>query len=158
MDREGLIETSIGDLREEDLPEVAAIELASSPTPWTEGLFFNELRRPRSLAKAARTEGRVIGYVFANWVLDEGNILSFAVHPEFRRKGVGSTLVKEILEALLAEGCAAVYLEVRASNIAAQRLYERMGFRTFGIRKGYYRSPDEDGLIMGCTLRHVRGE
>ena len=146
---EGLI---IRELLEHDLPEVVGIENISFTTPWSEILFFNEIYKQRSIARVALIDKRVIGYICANYVADEGHILNLAVHPDFRRKGIAKTLVENILEELKETDCRFLYLEVRASNNAARELYEGFGFSVVGTRKKYYNKPEEDAVIMSLRL------
>ncbi|MDA8434168.1 MAG: ribosomal protein S18-alanine N-acetyltransferase, partial [Nitrospiraceae bacterium] len=109
-------------------------------------------KNPRSIMRAARSGERIIGYVCVSRILDEGHFLDLAVHPEFRRHGVGAALVSHAVARLADEGCKFVYLEVRASNEAAARLYEKFGFERIGLRKNYYTSPGEDGVMMRLRL------
>lgn len=110
--------------------------------------FFNEIYRPSSLSKIAALGENIIGYICANYVIDEGHILNLAVHPDFRRSGVGTQLVEDLLEELKETDCRYIYLEVRLSNLEARKFYERFGFRVIGTRKNYYVSPNEDAIIM----------
>lgn len=147
---EGLI---IRQLMEHDLPAVVGIENISFTTPWSEILFFNEIYKQRSIAKVAVIEEacsvqRVVGYICANYVADEGHILNLAVHPDFRKKGIAKTLAENILKELKETDCRFLYLEVRASNNAARELYEGFGFNVVGTRKNYYTNPEENALIM----------
>lgn len=143
---------TIRTMLESDLPSVVAIERLSFSTPWSEILFFNELYKQRSIPKVAVIGDRIAGYICANHVADEGHILNLAVHPDFRGKGIAKTLVKNILEELKENACRFLYLEVRASNNAARKLYEGFGFSVAGTRKGYYTEPKEDAVIMSVRL------
>lgn len=152
---EGLI---IRELLEQDLPDVVGIENISFTTPWSEILFFNEIYKQRSIAKVAIMEEagsaqRVVGYICADYVADEGHILNLAVHPDFRKKGIAKILVKNVLEDLEKTDCRFLYLEVRASNVAAKKLYEGFGFVIVGTRKKYYNKPEEDAVIMRLAFR-----
>ncbi len=148
-----MTELTIRELRESDIPSVVEIENISFTTPWSEILFFNEIYKQRSIAKVAVIEEacsvqRVVGYICANFVADEGHILNLAVHPDFRKKGIAKTLVENILEELKETECRFLYLEVRASNNAARELYEGFGFSVVGTRKKYYNKPEEDAVVM----------
>ncbi|MDA8238819.1 MAG: ribosomal protein S18-alanine N-acetyltransferase [Nitrospiraceae bacterium] len=149
---EGLTDIVIGDMETGDLPSVLEIERASFAMPWSETSFFNELKNPRSISRAAKRDGRVTGYIFASRILDEGHILDLAVHPDFRRQGIASALVAHVIEHLREEGCRFLYLEVRESNVPAIKMYGKFGFERIGIRKKYYVSPDEDAVIMCLKL------
>lgn len=148
--RKGFI---IRQMYELDVPCIVEIERMSFSTPWSETSFYNEIYNPRSTAKVAVIEEacsmqRVVGYICANQVADEGHILNLAVHPDFRKKGIANALVKNILEDLKGNACRFLYLEVRTSNHAAKKLYEGFGFKVIGTRKGYYNEPIEDAVIM----------
>ena len=132
----------------DDLQAVLEIERSSFTTPWSETSFFNEIKNPRSIAKVVRLGGRIAGYLCASRIIDEGHILTFAVHPEFRNRGIATALIRDILEQLEGEGCRFVFLEVRASNSDARKMYEKFGFRELGVRKNYYVTPVEDGVVM----------
>ncbi len=144
----------IRDVVEEDIAEIAAIERASLPTPWSEISFFNEFKKPESSIRVAVRDGRIAGYICFSRVLDEANILTVAVRQEARRRGIASLLVADTLDQLASTGCGTVYLEVRVSNGPARELYERFGFREIGIRKRYYSDPVEDGVLMSRILGH----
>jgi ribosomal-protein-alanine acetyltransferase len=96
----------------------------------------------------AEEDGRVLGLLLASCPApDEAEILTLAVHPEHRRRGAGSAL----LRTFLAGRCGRVLLEVRSSNLPARRLYERFGFTEFARRRGYYQSPPEDAVVLRFT-------
>jgi ribosomal-protein-alanine N-acetyltransferase len=145
---EKLKDLTISVMTVDDLQAVLEIERSSFTTPWSEISFFNEIKNPRSIPKVARLGGRIAGYLCASRIIDEGHILTFAVHPEFRNRGIASALIRDILGQLKREGCRFVFLEVRASNSGARKMYEKFGFRELGVRKNYYVSPVEDGVVM----------
>ncbi|RJQ38280.1 MAG: ribosomal-protein-alanine N-acetyltransferase [Nitrospiraceae bacterium] len=145
-------EIIIRQMTKDDLSSVVEIERLSFTTPWSETLFFNELYKQRSIPKVAVIGDRIAGYICANHVADEGHILNLAVHPDFRGKGIAKILVKHILEELKDTACRFLYLEVRASNNAARKLYEGFGFNVVGTRKIYYTEPNEDAVIMMLRL------
>ncbi|HYQ48545.1 MAG TPA: ribosomal protein S18-alanine N-acetyltransferase [Thermodesulfovibrionales bacterium] len=153
MVRKTVMEFVIDEMRPEDVPEVLSIERASFTTPWSGTLFMNEIYKPLSLPKVARAGGRIVGYICANQVLDEGHILNVTVHPEHRGQGMAQEMVRHIVGLLEERSCTAIFLEVRVSNEAALRMYERAGFRMITVRKHYYTSPEEDAVIMALNLR-----
>jgi len=148
------MEILILDLRPEDVSAVLTIEKASFTTPWSEILFMNEIFKPRSLPKAAMIGEKIVGYICANYLLEEGHILNLTVHPDFRKQGIASRLVHHMLELLKKEGCLAIFLEVRISNEPALRMYQKAGFRIISARKAYYTLPVEDAVIM--SLQQAR--
>ena len=147
-----MMDILIRDLKPEDVPEVLAIEKASFTTPWSEILFMNEIFKPRSLPRAAMIDEKLVGYICANYLLDEGHILNVTVHPDFRQQGVASRLVQYMIGLLNREGCLTIFLEVRISNEAALKMYENAGFRIISARRAYYTLPIEDAVIMSLQL------
>ncbi len=138
----------IDEMKIGDLPEVVEIERASCTMPWSESLFYNEIRNPGSLSRVARKDGKVIGYICVNRIIDEGHVLNLAVHPDYRKLGIATALVKDMIGLLRQDECRFLFLEVRASNEEAKRVYEKLNFTFLGVRKNYYASPVEDAIIM----------
>ncbi|MGQ9778931.1 MAG: ribosomal protein S18-alanine N-acetyltransferase [Bacillota bacterium] len=132
-----------------DLDEVLAIENESFATPWSRASFLYELlENRRAVYLVAKEEGHVVGYVGMWAIFDEGHITNLAVHPRFRRRGIATLLLQELIHEAKRRGIAHLTLEVRRSNLGAQLLYAKHGFVTKGIRRRYYRDNDEDALIM----------
>lgn len=148
---------TIDDYQEGDLEEILAIETDSFPTPWTPGLFRSEMANPISRMVVGRSMdlGRVVGYAVFWRVVDEIHLHNIAVRRDLRRGGIASLLLAEVARKGLPEGARWVTLEVRRSNVAAQRLYERFGFSIGGVRRGYYTDTGEDALIMSADLEGV---
>jgi ribosomal-protein-alanine N-acetyltransferase len=144
----------IREMKESDIPHVVEIENISFSTPWSSHSFLREIYKPYSISMVALIGDRILGYICAEMIIDEAHILNLAVHPDFRRMGVGSLLVSRLLEEVERKGCRYIYLEVRTSNLAAKRLYERFNFKVVGVRRHYYVHPDEDALIMMLELSH----
>ena len=135
-----------------DLDQVMAIERSSFPFPWSSRFFLEELRVECARSLVVEIQGRIVGYVLF-WLLpDEIDIHNVAVHCEFRRHGIGRVLLEQVEEAGRRRKSSQVTLEVRKSNIPAQRLYESMGFVKTGLRKGYYADNGEDALAMVLPL------
>jgi len=138
-----------------DLPEVLAIERASFPNPWPESTFRGELQNTglsTPLAAVEEETGRVIGYVIYWTIVDEAQINNIAVHPGLRRRGIAEAMFREVIDGLRVRGARFISLEVRMSNAAARRLYEKFGFEPLDVRKGYYSNPEEDGLVLGLDI------
>jgi [ribosomal protein S18]-alanine N-acetyltransferase len=135
-----------------DVPEVLSLERMSFTTPWSETAFLKEIYSPYSITKVAVLEGEIAGYVCASYLFDEGHILNLAVHPDLRRRGVATVLVRKGIDELRMKGCKALFLEVRVSNHGAVQFYERFGFRSVGYRKDYYTLPKEDAVLMELGL------
>ena len=117
--------------------------------PWPSYAFRQELEGNR-LARyiVARDGERVVGYAGIWLMVDEAHITTFAVDPEYRRQGIGHAILRELLALSHRVGAVVATLEVRATNVAARRLYERYGFRPVGVRPRYYTDNGEDALIM----------
>lgn len=127
---------------------VAALEKICFSAPWSENSVASELKNPLALWLVAEEEGRVAGYIGSQTVCNETDMMNVAVHPDFRRRGVAEALVNALVDQLKAMESTCLTLEVRASNIPAISLYEKLGFSEIGRRKNYYRNPKEDALIL----------
>jgi [ribosomal protein S18]-alanine N-acetyltransferase len=129
---------------------VAALESAAfnRPVPAT-GLEM-ALERPDvfRIYVLRLPERPVAAFCACALVVDELHISTIAVAPEYRRRGVATRLMQQVLADAAAEGAGRATLEVRVSNTAARKLYERLGFSVAAVRKGYYAAPEEDGLIL----------
>jgi [ribosomal protein S18]-alanine N-acetyltransferase len=136
----------------DDLDEVMAIESASFRHPWSSRFFLEELHAPCARSILVRVGGKIVGYVLF-WLLpEEVDIHNIAVHAEYRRRGLGKALLQQVVDQARGRDSSRVILEVRVSNIPAQKLYESVGFLIKGVRKGYYSDDGEDALIMALEL------
>jgi [ribosomal protein S18]-alanine N-acetyltransferase len=137
------------DMRYEHLDGVLAIEGRSFPSPWTRSAFAGHLEHPE-FAKyiVALNKETVVGYSGLFFGGGQGQLTNLAVHPDWRRQGVGSRLLLEMIDYCLALGLEGLSLEVRTANEEAQELYEKFGFRKVGVRKGYYQETGEDAFVM----------
>lgn len=130
------------------LSQAAELEQLCFTQPWSESSLAI-LTQQNGVGIAALTDGgKLVGYCGMLTVLDEGQITNVAVHPEFRRMGIGTALLNRLLEEANALGVTQISLEVRESNSAAKALYLRHGFTVAGVRKRFYSHPTEDGLVM----------
>ena len=149
-----------------DLPQVVAIERRAFTSPWSLAMFVLELSKPSGICLAAtevptksaagdEPEGRgsgedeLVGYLVCSRYDTVWHVMNVAVDPDRRRRGIGTALIVALLERVGPE--AQVTLEVRRSNGGAQRLYERFGFRSAGVRPRYYADNGEDAVIMWRT-------
>ena len=151
MGKEGAI--TIDWMKKEDIDQVLAIERDSFSMPWSRNLFLSEFRSPlvSTLMVALADDPlsrRVIGYIVFWLVAEEMHILNLATAPEQRRQGVAKKLVLAALKRAYQQGATRAFLEVRASNDAAQRLYSNLKFTGTSVRRGYYDSPIEDAVMM----------
>lgn len=147
-----LSEISMADMKVDDLPEVLAIETKSFKTPWSEPLFRDEICKPAAVSRVAKINGKVVGYLCANVIIDEGHILNLAVHQSYRGLGIASCMINEMLDVMRKNNCRSIFLEVRISNEEARKMYEKFGFSLVGTRKNYYVLPVEDAVVMALRL------
>jgi ribosomal-protein-alanine N-acetyltransferase len=139
----------IEDMHLEDISAVQLVENASFPIPWPANAFRHELTQNKNAHYLVAKEGdHIVGYAGLWLSLDEAHITTFAVLPEYRRRKIGERMLLSIFERAERLGAEWLTLEVRASNLPAQRLYEKYGFRPAGIRRRYYSDNNEDAIIM----------
>ena len=136
------------------LPQAAELERQCFSDPWTEAQLAGELDNELlSLSAAVGEDGTVLGYAEVRVILDEGTLERIAVAPQFRRHGAAEALLRRFLDDGR-EKLAFLTLEVRAGNVPAIGLYEKLGFEVVGRRRNYYREEGEDALLMTVVLRH----
>ena len=128
--------------------QIAQLEKICFSDPWSEKSVASELDNKLAFWLVAMEEARVAGYIGSQTVMDETDMMNVAVHPDFRRQGIAEALVNTLVENLKKMGSRCLTLEVRASNVPAIALYEKLGFAEIGRRKNYYRNPREDALIL----------
>ncbi len=135
---------------DQDLDGVLEVEAETFTNPWTREMYAWELRN-RAMCHiylVRLPECRVAGFC-AFWLLfDEMHINNVAIRPAYRGRGLGTALMHHVLETTHRLGARRATLEVRASNVHARRLYDRLGFRQAGLRRNYYSHPVEDALIL----------
>jgi ribosomal-protein-alanine N-acetyltransferase len=129
-----------------------AIERTAYAYPWSERFFRQELQVECARSFLAEIDGQIVGYVLF-WLLpDEIDIHNIAVHQDFRRRGLGRSLLENVIIEARNRAASRITLEVRKSNTVAQKLYEAVGFSVNGVRKGYYSDDGEDALLMVLEL------
>jgi len=134
-----------------DLAAIERIERRAYPTPWSRSMFAGELAKPSSICLGAvdAEAGEVlVAYLIISRYADAWHVMNVAVHDDYRGNGVATQLLNELFELTADDGRRGYTLEVRVSNTAAIRLYERLGFVARGVRRGYYTDNREDALIM----------
>ncbi len=132
-----------------DLEQVVAIDQASFSLPWPPRSFQFELTdNPAARCWVAERDGKIVAMIVSWLILDELHIATIATHPDFRKQGIGKTLLNHVLKSAREEGAARAFLEVRASNRAAIEMYKRFGFMEDGRRKEYYKDNHEDAILM----------
>jgi len=131
-----------------DLSSIERIEQRSYPTPWSRSMFAGELAKPSSICLGAFDAENLAGYLIISRYVDAWHVMNVAVSPEYRRRGIATLMLDHLFELTAGDGRRGYTLEVRVSNTDAIRLYERVGFKARGIRRGYYTDNREDALIM----------
>jgi len=143
----------VDSIRVEDLEEIVAIENISFPSPWPKRIFEREIQAQNSYKRVIRFSGSVVAYIVTWTIYDEVHILNIAVHPDFRKMGLGEMLLRDCIGTSVERDLKFAILEVRTSNIGAIKLYEKIGFRTLRVRKKYYSDTGEDALVMMYELQ-----
>lgn len=145
--------TMISSLQPNDWAQAYAVETRSHAYPWSEQTFQSN-QGDRFLNLRADHDGQLAGFAICQVVLDEASLFNLAVDPDFQRRGVGRQLLVALTEQLLARDVMTLWLEVRASNLPAIRLYESLDFNQVTRRANYYPTPTghEDALLMALTL------
>jgi ribosomal-protein-alanine N-acetyltransferase len=139
----------------QDLPSILAIEKRSFPNPWHENTFRGEIQHRTisfPLVVVHSRLNQVIGYIIFWQIGEDVQVNNIAVHPDFRRLGIGETVLKQVIELVRWRGARLITLEVRPSNTAALNLYRKLGFKMLGARKGYYTNPPEDAFVLSLHL------
>jgi ribosomal-protein-alanine N-acetyltransferase len=140
-------------MTEADLPEVLAIEADIYAFPWTQGHFRDSLAAGYSCSAYVR-DAEMIGYAVLMFAADEAHLLNLSIAAARQGQGYGSGLLHSMCELARGRGAGLIFLEVRPSNLAARRLYERHGFQHVGLRRDYYPATHgrEDALIFNLAL------
>ena len=136
-----------------DVDAVHAIDLASFALPWSRDAFEKEAENNCARYLVLCEDGVPVAYAGVWFVLDEGQITNIAVHPDYRRQGLGRAVTEALLQAARERKLEQIALEVRVSNEAAIALYKALGFESVGKRKNFYRHPSEDALVMVCKIK-----
>lgn len=138
----------------EDIDRVLEIEFQSFTLPWSRAAFETELTKNHfSKYVVLILEGTIVGYGGMWMIVDEAHVTNIAIDPQVRGKHLGEALLHRMMVLAISLGAQRMTLEVRVSNKVAQRLYEKMGFTSYGVRKRYYTDNNEDALIMWATLQ-----
>lgn len=136
-----------------DIGTICEIEKASFSTPWSEGAFYNELVNNHfAHYLVLEYQGDIVGYGGMWVIMDEAHVTNIAVREAYRGKKLGEQLMLQMQATAVFLGAVKMTLEVRVTNYVAQRLYEKLGFRPAGVRRGYYSDNMEDALIMWAEL------
>lgn len=142
-------------MRDSDLAEVRSIETLSFTNPWSDTTFRGEIQNTSisfPLVVVHKPGDEVVGYIIFWLIREDVQVNNIAVHPDFRGRGIGETLMRHVIDKVRARGATFMTLEVRTSNAGAVTLYKKLGFEILGTRKNYYTHPDEDAYLMGLEL------
>ena len=132
----------------EHISDIARLEAQTFSDPWSEKaleLFFDS---PTSFCAACTLDGHLASYCTVVTVLDEAQIINVATANEFKKQGCADSVIALVIDEAITRGLVSISLEVRESNVAAIRLYEKHGFCNMGKRRGFYKNPREDALVM----------
>ncbi|MEG2700623.1 MAG: ribosomal protein S18-alanine N-acetyltransferase [Hungatella sp.] len=132
----------------QEIARVAELERSCFSCPWSLKLLEEGLLSPLDVYYVVEEEGLLCGYCDLRVIAGEGEIERIAVHPDCRGRGFAKQMMEQMVSFAKEQGVSEITLEVRTGNLAAIRLYESYGFREEAVRKGYYREPLEDGIIM----------
>ena len=135
------------------IEEIANLEKECFSSPWSADGLKSELDNNFARFFVASSDEKIAGYIGSHNILGEVYITNVAVFSEFRRNGIGKTLVEFLVNEMKKENADFVTLEVRKSNLNAISLYEKCGFQKVGERKGFYEKPIEDAILMTYYIR-----
>lgn len=130
------------------IAEICRIENENFSMPWSEQSFASELDSENSIFASALDGEKVCGFAVVRYCLDEGELFNISVDKAVQNAGIGSSLMRFVLEEVEKREVNTIFLEARCSNMSARHLYEKFGFKNIGIRKGYYDMPKEDAVLM----------
>ena len=142
------MEYHIRPMEDRDISTVEQIEKSIFSLPWSAKFFADAANTPENVYLVCECTGEIAGYCGMWTVLGEGNITNIAVSPSYRRSGVAEALLKELERRARLKDVTIFFLEVRQSNEAAKRLYEKLGYSPIGVRKRFYEKPVEDAIVM----------
>lgn len=130
------------------IEEMLKIEKKAFVSHWSKQTFIDELSSENGHYITLNDNGKILGYTGFRFVLDEGHITTLAVDKKKRKKGIGTKLIEQLLKDAKDAGLGKLFLEVRQSNIPAQKIYKKLGFKVIDRRREYYQHPVEDALVM----------
>ena len=138
-------------MQQEDLPECAAIE-QYAPDPWTQKQMQEELLFESARLFTAWMGETIVGLAAFQLAADELTLNTITISPKFRQQGIANQLLTQTLEQLKQQGAVCCFLEVRSQNLPARRLYQKLGFAEAGTRRGFYKNPSDDAIVMNKML------
>lgn len=145
----------IEQMTSKDIDGVFEVEKSCFEHYWSKESFKKELTNDSARYLIAKIDDKIVGYVGIWLIIDEGHITNVAVHKDHRGQKIGDKLVQALVELCKKNNISSMTLEVRVSNIVAQNLYKKYGFKMAGIRKEYYSDNKEDAIIMWNQVKEV---
>ena len=138
---------------ESHVAAIAAIETEVYVFPWSVGNFCDSLLSSYC-CMGAWVEDELVSYAVVMTALDEAHLLNLAVASQWQRRGVGASMLTNVINEMRRQPVEMIYLEVRPTNQAGLRLYERFGFKQLGLRRDYYPALTgrEDALFLGLNV------
>lgn len=150
-------ELEIVEMERDDIDEILDIENICFKSPWTRDAFEQELHLEWAKVFIAKiithNKKRIVGYISLWMITNEVHILNLAIHPNFRRLGIATSLLSFGINFSMHDGAEIATLEVRKSNLPAVSLYKKFGFEVMGVRHRYYPDNHEDAVIMSSKLK-----
>ncbi len=144
-------------MRKEDIPEVSQIERLSFPSPWSSNIFSVELEKEKfAFYYLLEYQNRLVAYGGYWKIKNEAHLVTLAVNPSFQRKGLGSRLLEYLLKEIQKQSLDTITLEVRSSNLIAQKFYKKFGFKKVALRSKYYADTDEDAIVYWKRLNYYK--
>ena len=131
-----------------DVCAIVAAEREIFPDPWSERDVTAAIGTEGSMCYSAIRDGELVAYIIGRIIAPEGEIYRIATLPRFRGRGIAYRLLDYAYKTELGEGLEVLFLEVRSQNEPAKALYRSFGFKEIGIRKKYYKNPDDDAIVM----------
>ncbi|WP_163102975.1 ribosomal protein S18-alanine N-acetyltransferase [Peribacillus alkalitolerans] len=141
-------------MTDRDLEDVLELEHQSFTLPWSKEAFYNELHHNQhAIYVVIEDKGKIVGYCGTWLIIDEAHITNIAILPSYRGRGLGEKLLTHMMNVTRSRNVVTMTLEVRVSNLVAQSLYEKLGFKKGGIRKNYYSDNGEDAIVMWVNFQ-----
>ena len=134
--------------RPDDSTAISLAEASIFPDPWSKSDVTSTICTEGAMCFTAEEDGKPVAYVLGRVIPPEGEIYRVAVIPEYRKRGIGYRLLDYAVKTERGRGLEILFLEVRSRNTAALALYRAYGFRQMGIRRRYYKNPEDDAIIM----------
>ncbi len=146
------VKPMVRSMKKDDLDGVYEVERNSFSSPWTKPMLADEISNSNAHYMVIEAEGKILGYGGFWKIIDEAHITNVAIHPDYRGRGYGRSLVSALIQRAKDFNIIAMTLEVRVSNEIAISLYENFDFISAGVRKKYYQDNNEDALIMWLRM------